>query len=148
MSPEVSTAEELWRSEEVAIDNALHFADGRSFEVEIDPKSPTGMVVHEQFDLDERLSRAPDWTSVVDGLSVPVEGGDRIWHGDGDNGSEGFIARTRGDRSLQWVLFFTSSNPFIQAEVTGNRGVFQTSSGIILDIDIQDPTRGTPHIKQ
>lgn len=140
----MSKIEDLWAKEEVPVDNALHFADGRSYDVRIDSESPRGMSILEEFDLEERLAIAPDWVSVVDGLKIDLEDGGALWHGDGDNGSEGFFARTHGDGSLDWVVFFTASNPFSEAVVSGDFATFRSTAGAVITVDINDPMRPVP----
>lgn len=137
----MSKIEDLWVKEEVPIDNALHFADGRSYDVRVDPDSPKGMSVEEEFDLEERLAIAPDWVSVVDGRKIDLEDGGALWHGDGDNGSEGFFARVKKDGSLDWVVFFTASNPFTEAEVHNSQATFRSTAGVTITVDIDDPRR-------
>lgn len=137
----MSKIEDLWANEEVPIDNALHFADGRSYDVCVDPDSPSGMSVQDEFDLEERLAIAPDWVSVVDGRKIDLEDGGALWHGDGDNGSEGFIARVKKDGSLDWVVFFTASNPFTEAEVHDGQATFRSTAGVTITVDIDDPRR-------
>lgn len=137
----MSKIEDLWAEEEVPVDNALHFADGRSFDVRVDPDSPGGMSILEGFDLEERLAVAPDWVSVVDGRKIDLSDGGALWHGDGDNGSEGFFARTEAGGALAWVVFLTASNPFTEADADGSYATFRSTAGVVITVDIDDPTR-------
>ncbi|MGH3312408.1 MAG: hypothetical protein ACRDP3_17780 [Streptomyces sp.] len=140
----MSKIKDLWDEHKVPVDDALHFADGRSFDACVTPESPGGISILEPFDLDDRLSIAPNWVSVVDGLEEELEDGGFLWHGDGDNGSEGFFARVNPDRSLVWVVFFTDSNPFTKAEVVGRYATLSSTSGVVITIDIDDPRRPVP----
>lgn len=144
----MSKIEDLWVKYEVPVDNALHFADGRSFDARAAPEAAGGISILEPFDLDERLSIAPDWVSEVDGLELALEDGGFLWHGDGSNGSEGFIARVNSDRSLMWVIFFTASNPFTRAELAGNYATLRSTSGVVITVDIDDPRRPVPGLDQ
>lgn len=140
----MSRIEQLWAANEVPVDNALHFADGWSYDVSVDTGTAGGMVVRGAFDLEERLALAPNWVSVVDGRKLALEGGGALWHGDGDNGSEGFFAREDAHQSPSWVVFLTNTNPFTRAELSGNTATFRSTSGVVITVDIDDPTRPQP----
>ncbi|GGU51507.1 hypothetical protein GCM10010211_15240 [Streptomyces albospinus] len=142
---ELTAIQRLWADYRLPILDALHFADGRSFEVEIDPDVPSGMRVQEQFDLEEVLAEDPDWTTRVDGLrTVPLGDGGVLWGGDGATGSNGFFARLHADLTLVWVIFFQVSNPFCDIRLSGTTAEFRSTSGVAITVDIDDPTRSGP----
>ncbi|MDX5572590.1 hypothetical protein PV779_19170 [Streptomyces sp. ID01-9D] len=92
------------------------------------------------FDLAEILESDPSWVSSVDGL-VAVDLGSRglLWGGEGSYGSEGFIARLTGERTLIWAIFFSESNPFDRIQLAGNVATFSSTSGLEIAVDIDDP---------
>ncbi|AUH44848.1 hypothetical protein [Streptomyces sp. CMB-StM0423] len=136
----MSVIEDLWREFRLPIRNALHFRDGRSYDVVIDPDSPSGLRVRDSFDLADYVASRPDWTSEVDGLaSVEREDGDLLWAGDGSYGSEGFVARLQSDRTVVWAIFFTDSNPFTEIRTSGPHATFLSTSGVKITLDVDDP---------
>ncbi|WP_330238939.1 hypothetical protein [Streptomyces sp. NBC_00525] len=137
----MTAIERLWADDyRLPAEDALHFADGRSYEVALTPESPTGVTVLAPFDLDARLAEDPSWVSSVDGLaSLYLGSGGMLWGGEGSHGSEGFIARLTADRRLVWALFFADSNPFTRIRLSGNVAVFRSTSEFDIAVDIDDP---------
>lgn len=136
---------ELWKEFQLPIRDALHFADGQSFDVSLTPESSSGLTVQAPFDLNTMLAEDPSWTSSVDGL-VEADLGKRglLWGGEGSYGSEGFIARLTTERSLVWAIFFMDSNPFDQIQLTNNVATFISTSTVEITVDIDDPRAPTP----
>ncbi|MFH8406023.1 hypothetical protein ACH4FX_14770 [Streptomyces sp. NPDC018019] len=152
----------LWRSYELPFRDALHVADGWSYDAVIDPAAPSGWRVRDPFDLASVLAAEPDRTSEVDGLrALPLADGGVLWGGEGSHGSEGFCARLTGELSLAWALCFRDSNPFTEIHLehgtgdqatgraagrtvgrTAGRAVFRSTSGVSISVDIADPTCG------
>ncbi|BFP53534.1 hypothetical protein SCMC78_33410 [Streptomyces sp. CMC78] len=132
--------ERLWEDFQLPIRDALHFADGDSCDVALDSGVPSGLRVLSPFDLAEILESDPSWVSSVDGL-VAVDLGSRglLWGGEGSYGSEGFIARLTGERTLIWAIFFSESNPFDRIQLAGNVATFSSTSGLEIAVDIDDP---------
>lgn len=139
------TIERLWEDFELPIKDALHYADGRSYDVALDSAAPSGFTVLSPFDLDEMLEGDPSWVSSVDGLAA-VDLGEKglLWGGEGSYGSEGFIARLTADRALIWAMFFTESNPFDRIQLSGNVATFSSTSGFEIAVDIDDPRTPAP----
>lgn len=138
----MTAIERLWEEWTLPIGDALHYADGRSYEVALTPAAPTGFTVLAPFDLDATLEDDPSWVSAVDGLAV-ADLGERglLWGGEGSHGSEGFVARLTTDRALIWALFFTESNPFDRIRVSGNVATFRSTPEIEISVDVDDPRR-------
>ncbi|MEU4346952.1 hypothetical protein [Streptomyces sp. NPDC023838] len=136
----MTTIECLWADFHLPVRDALHYADGRSFGVDLDPGVPSGLRVLAPFHLDEMLESDPSGVSSVDGL-VAVDLGSKglLWGGEGSYGSEGFIARLTVDRALIWAIFFTESNPFDRIQLSGNVATFSSTSGFEITVDIDDP---------
>ncbi|MEU0985922.1 hypothetical protein [Streptomyces sp. NPDC005953] len=132
--------ERLWEEFELPIKDALHFGDGHSYGVALDPAVPGGFTVLAPFDLNEMLESDPSWVSSVDGISA-VDLGEKglLWGGEGSYGSEGFIARLTVERALIWAMFFTESNPFDRIHLSGNVATFSSTSGFGIAVDIDDP---------
>ncbi|MFE2942015.1 hypothetical protein ACFXKG_23630 [Streptomyces sp. NPDC059255] len=132
--------ESLWEDFELPIKNALHYADGHSYDVALDRAAPRGFVVLVPFDLREVLESDPSWVSSVDGLAA-VDLGEKglLWGGEGSYGSEGFIARLTVDRALMWAMFFMESNPFDRIQLSGKVATFSSTSGFEIAVDIDDP---------
>ncbi|GAA1576399.1 MULTISPECIES: hypothetical protein [Streptomyces] len=141
----MTAIERLWEDFDLPVQDALHYADGRSFEVALDPSAPAGFMVLAPFDLDGMLENDPSWVSSVDGLAA-VDLGEKglLWGGEGSYGSEGFIARLTADRALVWAMFFTESNPFDRIRVSGNTAAFGSTSGAEISVDIDDPQAPAP----
>ncbi|UZJ29919.1 hypothetical protein [Streptomyces endophytica] len=138
----MSAIERLWTDYNLPTLDALHFPDGRSYEVEMDSAAPSGMKLVEAFDLEEFLEEEPGWVTPVDGQrSVPLTDGGVLWGGEGAHGSNGFCARLNADLTLVWVIFFQVSNPFTEVQVSGDIAVFNSTSGVSITVDINDPLR-------
>jgi hypothetical protein len=136
----MNAIERLWTNYELPTLDALYFADGRSYEVDLDSDAPSGLKVVEPFDLEEFLEEDPDWVTRVDGQrSVSLADGGFLWGGDGAHGSNGFCARLNADRTLVWAMFFQVSNPFTEVRVSGDIAVFHSTSGVTITVDINDP---------
>ncbi|MFI5637318.1 hypothetical protein ACIA8H_07805 [Streptomyces goshikiensis] len=141
----MTAIESLWGDFELPIRDALHYANGHSYDVALDSAAPTGFTVLAPFDLDEILEGDPLWVSSVDGLAaVDLGGKGLLWGGEGSHGSEGFIARLTVDRALIWAMFFTESNPFDRIRLSGNVATFSSTSGLEIELDINDPRTPIP----
>lgn len=68
----MSQIQRLWADFRLPIRDALHFAEGDSYDVVLASDAPGGWKVLAPFDMSEILAREPDWTSSVDGL-ISVE---------------------------------------------------------------------------
>ncbi|MEU8887671.1 hypothetical protein [Streptomyces sp. NPDC048442] len=136
----MTTIERLWEGFEFPLTDALHYADGHSYDAVLDPAAPGGFTVLAPFDLEEMLEGDPSWVSEVDGLAV-MDLGEKglLWGGEGSYGSEGFIARLTVDRALIWGMFFMESNPFDRIRISGNVATFSSTAGFELAVDIDDP---------
>ncbi|MEV6330213.1 hypothetical protein [Streptomyces sp. NPDC051909] len=140
----MTTIEHLWEDFELPIKDALHYADGHSYDVALDSTVPSGFALLSPFELDEMLEADPSWVSSVDGLAA-VDLGEKgfLWGGEGSYGSEGFIARLTADRALIWAMFFTESNPFDRIQLSGNTATFSSTAGFEITVDIDDPRTPT-----
>ncbi|MFF6833496.1 hypothetical protein ACFY84_16700 [Streptomyces sp. NPDC012438] len=135
----------LWEDFALPAEDALHYADGRSYGVVLDPAAPGGFAVLAPFDLGEVLEADPARVSSVDGLAVADLGeGGLLWGGEGSHGSEGFLARLTTDRALVWAVFFSESNPFSRVRLSGNVAAFTSTSGFEVTVDIDDPRAPLP----
>ncbi|MFF9849420.1 hypothetical protein [Streptomyces litmocidini] len=136
----MTTIERLWEDYELPLADALHYADGHSYDVALDSTAPSGFSVLSPFDLDEMLEDDPSWVSSVDGRAV-ADLGERglLWGGEGSYGSDGFLARLTADRKLIWAMFFTESNPFDRIRLSGDVAAFSSTSGVEIAVDIDDP---------
>lgn len=141
MQEELSAIERLWADYRLPELDGLHFPDGRSYEVFLDADAASGMRFGGSFDLEAVLAEDPDWvTDIGRNRSVPLADGGFLWGGEGvSHGSYGFCARLHADRTLVWAFFFEDSNPFADIRVSGNTAVFQSTSGISITVDIDDP---------
>ncbi|MEX2974982.1 hypothetical protein [Streptomyces sp. C184] len=140
---ELSAIERLWAEYQLPDLDGLHFPDGRSYEVFLDADAASGMRVGGPFDLEEVLAEDPDWvTDIGRNRSVPLADGGFLWGGEGvSHGSYGFCGRLHADHTLVWALFFEESNPFTDIRVAGNTAVFRSTSGVSINVDIDDPLR-------
>ncbi|MEU7027977.1 hypothetical protein AB0A60_14950 [Streptomyces sp. NPDC046275] len=150
----MTTIERLWEGLELPLADALHFADGHSYAVALDPTAPSGFSVLSRLDLDEMREEDPSSVSSVSSVSLvsSVDGravvdlGEEglLWGGEGSYGSEGFLARLTAGRKLIWAMFFTESNPFERIRLSGSVATFRSTSGVAITVDIDDP-RTPPH---
>ncbi|MEU2248896.1 hypothetical protein [Streptomyces sp. NPDC019224] len=140
----MTTIERLWEDYELPVADALHYADGRSYEVALDSTTPSGFSVLSPFDLDEMMEEDPFWVSSVDGLAV-VDLGEKglLWGGEGSMGADGFLARLTADRKLIWAMFFSESNPFTRIRLSGKVATFRSTAEFELTVDIDDPRNPT-----
>ncbi|KOY53814.1 hypothetical protein [Streptomyces sp. XY332] len=141
----MTAIQQLWEDFELPIKDALHYADGHSYEVALVPDTPTGFAVLAPFGLDEVLESDLSWVSSVDGLAA-VDLGEKglLWGGEGTYGSEGFIARLTANRALMWAIFFAESNPFDRIRLSGTVATFTSTSGLEVSVDIDDPRSPVP----
>ncbi|MFG3347599.1 hypothetical protein ACGF1Z_21325 [Streptomyces sp. NPDC048018] len=136
----MTVIERLWEKYELPVQDALHYADGRSYDLALDPAAPSGFSVLSPFALDEGLLDDPSRVSSVDGLAA-VDLGERglLWGGESSYGSEGFIARLTPDRALIWAMFFAASNPFDRMRLSGGIAAFRSTAGFAIAVDVDDP---------
>jgi hypothetical protein len=59
MQEEMTAIERLWEDFELPVRDALHFANGHSYDVALDPDAPSGLTALAPFDLDEMLESDP-----------------------------------------------------------------------------------------
>lgn len=71
-------------------------------------------------DLDEMLGDDDVWSEVQVYNKLLLEDGRVIFCGEGEMGNEGFIARTDKDNNIEWFLFSTTSNPFVDMKRQGD----------------------------
>lgn len=135
----------LWVDFRLPIRDALHFANGDSYDVTLASDTPSGWKVLAPFDVSDMLAREPDWTSEIDGITT-VELGQEglLWGGDGSYGSEGFFGRLAPDRSLVWAVFFMESDPFEDIQLFGEIATFTSTNGNVVTVDINDPRNPIP----
>lgn len=71
-------------------------------------------------ELNELLGDDDVWSEVQVYNKLSLEGGRVILCGEGEMGNEGFIARTDKDNNIEWFLFSTTSNPFVDIRRQGD----------------------------
>ncbi|MFB7177530.1 hypothetical protein ACFCYI_07500 [Streptomyces sp. NPDC056257] len=136
----MTAIERLWEDYRLPIRDALHIADGHSFDVALDADAPGCLRVLAPFDPAEGLESDPSWVSSVDGLAeVDLGSEGLLWGGEGSHGSEGFIARLTADRALIWAIFLQEANPFDRIRLSGNVATLGSTSGVEVTVDIDDP---------
>ncbi|WP_299247397.1 hypothetical protein [uncultured Aquimarina sp.] len=64
-----------------------------------------------------------------------------IVFGDGAMGNEGYVASLNEDKTLDWSIFFTFSNPIHKAEVKNEHLICYGDTGAIIDIDLNNITK-------
>ncbi|MEU5400602.1 hypothetical protein ABZ348_15085 [Streptomyces sp. NPDC005963] len=81
---ETGHQQRLWKDFELPLKDALHYADGHSYEVALDPARPGGFMVLSPLDLKKMMEGDPSWVSSVDGLTAVDRGeGGLLWGGEG-----------------------------------------------------------------
>jgi hypothetical protein len=128
----------LWAKGQLPSEDAVFYADGRSFAVEV---VDGRLSVVEEFDLDESLAEDPDCVSnvsVLGEVELP-DGAGFLCRGDGDMGADGFFCRLDAARDLVWACFLTSGNPYADITVAGSSATFTSTSGLTVTVDIDQP---------
>jgi hypothetical protein len=138
------TLADLWRDEQLPIEDALYLADGTAYDVEVSPQAPGGFEIGDQFDLAELVRADEDWMASIDPMrEVELPGGaGYLCSGEGSHGSDGFFARLDSAGNPIWVLFLTEHNPFMDISIEGTRATFTSTSGVSLTLDIDHPEAG------
>ena len=141
---EMSTLEKLWSTGRLPIRDGLYTSSGDAYSVQISDMAPGGLEILEKFDLDSMVEADPDWLTSIDiTREMEIDGGTcRLLAGEGSHGSEGFFARVDSCNNLKWVVYLEESNPFVDINISGNKAIFCSSSGVVIAVDIDRPERG------
>ncbi|WP_052848050.1 hypothetical protein [Streptomyces avicenniae] len=136
----------LWARAELPIKDGLHLASGMSVAVELAPGTTSGVRFLEPFDPEAELRADPEWVTSIDiTRTLPLDGGARVLCcGDGAYGSEGFVASTRGDGALEWVMYLQDSDPFVEITSDGRHATFLSTSGVRVTLDAASPWSPMP----
>lgn len=127
----------LWEERLVLVRQGIYFQDGSARELTIEPTAVGGMSVGDPIDVDAVLSDDPEDTTSVDAVlaEAMVRGSGRVLlAGECDYGSDGYFALLEPDRSLLWLAFFDSSNPFVTIDLHGNVAVLRSSNGTTVSV--------------
>ncbi|MBN6036409.1 hypothetical protein [Amycolatopsis sp. 195334CR] len=144
MTDRRSLLADLWRNEQVPIEDALFLADGSAYDLRLDRDAPGGLAVGDRFDLAELLAEDPDWVASIHPLrEVGLPAGDGwLTSGEGSQGADGFFARLDAARTPRWVAFLAEGNPFTEITVDGRMATFTSTSGVVVTVDADHPERG------
>lgn len=127
---------DLWRQEQVPIEDGLFLADGAAYEVDV---VDTRLRLRAPLDLDALLAADPEWVAwITITREVPISDG-LLCSGEGSHGSEGFFARLDANRNLVWVVHFQESNPFNEISVHGAEVTFTSTLGVSVIVDLAAP---------
>ncbi|MDF9619094.1 hypothetical protein P5705_15715 [Pseudomonas entomophila] len=69
---------------------------------------------------------------------LSLESGQVMLCGEGEMGNEGFIARTNKDNNLEWFLFSTTSNPFVDMRRQGDLVYVQSTHNFCVVLNVLD----------
>jgi len=126
----------LWARGQLPSEDAVFYADGRSFAVEV---VDGRLNATEEFDLEESVD--PDEVSNTDvfaEVALP-DGAGFLCCGDGDMGADGMFGRLDAARNLVWACFLTSGNPYVGIAVERNLATFTSTSGATVTVDVDRP---------
>ena len=131
----------LWEKGFLPIKNALYFSDDSAFSLLIDSYPNPLITKGDRFSFAEFDKTNDDEVTEVDVFrEIKLSSGKYCCCGGGGYGSDGFIAGLNVDKTLMWVIFSDSSNPFIGIEEIGVDVVLVESSlGFNIKIDINNP---------
>lgn len=131
---------DLWNEHLLPIKNAVYFADGTAFSIDItlypEPRFEKG----DDFCFSDFFKNNEDEITDVD-LFKKKSLSNKGWlcFGEGSYGSEGFIACLNSDDKLIWVLYSENSNPFVDMKEVEGVVYVKSSLNICLRIKINDP---------
>ncbi|GAA3891724.1 hypothetical protein [Streptomyces sedi] len=132
----------LWSRELLPIVDALHLADGPSYEAALDPGAPGGLRLGPAFDLAGWLAAdsTSEWLTAIDPhhpLRLPD--GRALHGGEGAHGSEGFAACLDAAGRPEWVLYLAESNPFTEITCRGGLATFRSTAGHTVTLPVTSP---------
>lgn len=130
----------LWNAGRLPIKDGLYFSDGKSFFIKLKNDGKIFIDSLTECDLDSFHMSDPEWVTVIDVTKIErLATGEYFCGGEGANGSEGFFALLDSDKNLLWVTYFEELNPFFDFSVQKNKVKVKSTSGIIFDVDIDNP---------
>jgi len=89
--------------------------------------------------LDELLETYDDpWSEVQINNKIQLEDNSFILCGEGEMGSEGFIVKTDSNNKISWMLYSSSSNPFINMKQIDNTIYIQSTDNFFISLNIMD----------
>lgn len=131
---------DLWDEHLLPIKDAVYFADGTAFSIDITSYPVPSFEKGNDFYFSDFFKNNSDEITDVD-LFKKKSLSDKGWlcFGEGSYGSEGFIAYLNSDETLEWVLYSEDSNPFVEMKEVEGFVYVKSSSNICLKIKINDP---------
>ncbi|EAE3624713.1 hypothetical protein G0Q57_001916 [Listeria monocytogenes] len=60
-----------------------------------------------------------------------------VFCGEGEMGNEGFIVKTDADNQINWMLFSTTSNPFIELTTNNNSVYINSTAGFFITLNVK-----------
>lgn len=132
---------QLWNEEKLPIKDAVYFATGESIALSVQFYPKLLIEKGKKFDLNCFLKKEPDYLTNIDiTKEVKINSCGKCYLGEGSYGSEGFIAYTKVNKELQWIIYFEKSNPFINAVEISNKLIeVESSANYKIIIDINNP---------
>jgi hypothetical protein len=131
----------LWDRQTLPIKDGIYFATGDSISFSTQFYPQLFIKKGKPFNLNLFLSEDPDNITSIDIIKkIALNDGNNCYLGEGSYGSEGFIAYLTPENALKWVIYFETSNPFINAiELPNNFLMVQSSANFKITIELNNP---------
>lgn len=131
----------LWENETLPVKDAVYFSNGEAFSLKITSYPLPNIQRNGWFDLHDFYEANKEEITEIDVFKViQLSNGYYCCIGEGSYGSEGFIAYLDSNKSLVWVIYSESSNPFINVDEDDSGNIFvESSARVKLKININNP---------
>lgn len=131
---------ELWKHQKLPIKNGIYFRDEKSYIIKLKSSEDFHISGIYEFDLQTFYSSDPEWVTHIDITKEErLQQGGYFCSGEGASGAEGFFARLNSERDLLWVVYLEESNPFCNFTFKSNIAIVESTSGLKIELDINDP---------
>jgi hypothetical protein len=78
------------------------------------------------------------WSEIQINDKILLDNDCFIFCGEGEMGNEGFIVKTDINNNVSWMLYSTTSNPFINIKKIGDLVYVQSSANFYISVDMVD----------
>ena len=92
-----------------------------------------------EMSLDELFDNYDDpWSEVQTNNKIQLDDNSFILCGEGEMGNEGFIVKTDSNNKISWMLYSSSSNPFINMKKIDDTIYIQSTDNFFISLNIMD----------
>ncbi|MFQ0971360.1 MULTISPECIES: hypothetical protein [Gilliamella] len=131
----------LWNKQTLPIKDGIYFSTGESISLSTQFYPQLLIKKGKPFNLNLFLDKDPDNITNIDiTKKITITNGNQCFLGEGSYGSEGFIAYLTPKDDLKWVIYFETSNPFINAtELPNHFLIVESSADFKIVIELNNP---------